>query len=500
MKTFPGRYFIALLLLFQSVFALAQDDPDVIKNLAEKTWGVASSCKVNDNEGVFQIALTDSTFELVALDNKMKVLWRNQYKGYAVACGKFKDNILAISDARYSTGSGLFSWETGSLNTYQAFLVDPQSGKTIAQKEILKREAKHKEIAIASFWNDGSDFSLIVRDADIHEQSLFYTHLRDSTEDLTIVNLNEKLDPSYLKPHFPHETFISMRSNLQGDLFMLTTNGGSNLLARRFEHGSVEPSSPILLICDTLNGYDAGRGYNAITPSLEDRNILYLAIFHNNHDGDRELYMGKFDFTSTMAQSATEVFTGKNIRAIESSFEPLNAQFDKPNIGSQKKDLGVRYFQERNGKLIVVASEYFETKVTYTTTKIGIISTGYTVTTWYEKALIINSYDNNLKKQFQTLMPVYYEGKVPSATGYSFHENVLKVISNNQTDGIIYPAYGELDLATGHWSNLLLLNANGKYASDSHIIWFTNSFIVPSNRIHGMFTNKYNIDLYHYNN
>ncbi len=331
MKISPLSYCIALLLLFESVFAFAQGDSTIYKNIAEKTLGVTSSFKIDDNKAVLQVMLTDSAFELIALDNKMQILWRNQFKGYGVACGKFKDAVLAIVDSVYHLKHGV-------NHTYRAFLIDPQSGKTILQKEIFRQQAKHEERTASSFRNDGSDFSLIVRQADIKKQSLFYGHLKDSTEDLTIVNLNEKLEPVYLKPKFPNETYISMAGNGQGDLFMLTTNGGTTLLARRYENGSMEPSTPISLNCDTLSGPDLERGYNSITPSQEDRHILYMALAHDNHNNDRELYLGKFDFASNTSQATNEVFSGKHIRAMENSFVQVNGQFDKPNIGSEKRN------------------------------------------------------------------------------------------------------------------------------------------------------------------
>jgi hypothetical protein len=65
--------------------------------------------------------------------------------------------------------------------------------------------------------------------------------------------------------------------------------GGSTLLARRYKSGSIAPSNPMTLNCDTLTGYDLEKGSNAITRSHKDRNILYLALVHNNHNDDREL-------------------------------------------------------------------------------------------------------------------------------------------------------------------------------------------------------------------
>jgi len=483
---------IALLLLATPVAALAQGDSIVYKNIAEKTLGVTSSFKIDDNKAVLQVALSDSTFELIALDTKMQVLWRSQFTGRGVACRKFKGSVLAVSDSA-------FEIKKESDHTFRAFLVDPQTGKTILQKEIFRQHVKHKQ-TVSSLWrNDGADFSLIVRQADYHAQTFLFGHLKDSIEDLTMINLNEKLEPEYHKLQFPDETFVSMTGNSHGDLFMLTTIGGTTLWARRYENGSMEPSKPIFVTCDTLSGPDLEKAYNSITPSHEDRNVLYLALAHKNQNSDRELYLARFDFAANTSQTASEVFTGKHIRAIEKSFVPLDAQFGEPNIGSQKKEITVRYLTEHDGKIIVVASEFFEEQNTTTTGRMGVVTVGITSTTHYEKALIINCYDQSLKQQFQQLMPVYYEGKTPTESAFAFHENILKVLSNNVGENADrFPAYGELDLATGKWLNLTVLKGSDRYSLDEHLIWFPHAFIVPSNRATGTFTTRYNVDLFRY--
>jgi hypothetical protein len=475
MKISPLRHFIALLIIFAPAFALSQDEPDIIKDLEKKTWGIAASFKLNDHLGIFQVNLNDTTFELVALDNKMQILWRNQFKGNGVACGKFKGNILAIADSGYSRKSGI-------VDPYYAYLIDPLSGKTVLQKEIFRQEAKHKVIANPIFADDGSDFSLIMRQTN-RKLSMFLS-FKDNTEDLTIVNLNEKLEPTYLKLKFPSETFVSMTCNREGDLFVLTAKDDRTLVTRRYEHGATEPSAPLSQKCDSLADFDLFRGFNAITPSEDDRNVIYLAVAHSNLNDDRELLVGKFDFSAHATQSTGEVFTGKYIRGIEKSYIPVNDHFGEPNIGAQKRQLTVKYFKEHNGKLVTVIAESF-------------FATLYNVTTYYEKAWIINCYDNDLKKKFQQLMPIYRESSEELTSGFEFEENVLKVVSNNG-NGDTRPAYGQLDLVTGKWLKLEPPKADDGYHSDEHIIWFNDTFIVPFIRRPGIFGNKYNIDLLRY--
>jgi len=472
MKLSPLRYLIALMTLLVPAFACAQQESDVLPDLAKKTLGIAHCFTFNNQLGIYQVNLNDSTFELIALNNNMQIQWRNQFKGNGVFCGRFKDNILAIADSGYSRRSWV-------VNPYYAYLVDQKTGKAILQKEIFKQEAKHQEMATGLF--TGDDFSLFVRQT--NRKLGVFNSSKDNTEDLTVVGLDDKLEPSYVKPKFPNETFVSLTANGEGDLFILTVKDGSTLAARRYEHGSTEPSEPILLKCDSLGDFDLFRGYNAITPSGEDRNTLFLAIAHNNHDDDRELFVGKFDFAARTAKSTSEVFTGKYIRGLEKAYVPFNDQLPKPNIGSQKKELTIKYFREHNGKLLTILAEDF-------------FATVYNITTYYQKSFIINCYDNDLNKQFQQLMPAYSATREPLNTAYAISDNDLQIVTNN-TEPDDHPAYGRLDLATGKWVKLEILKAADEYYSDQHVLWFSDGFIVPSLR-RQTFGKKISIDLVSY--
>lgn len=477
----PLRHLIALIIVFAPIFVHAQDSTSIIKDLDKKTLGIASSFKFNDHLGIYQVNLNDTTFELIALDDKMQILWRNQFKGYGVGCGKFKGNILAIADSGYSSKHWF-------INPYYAYSIDPRSGKTILQKEIFRQHPEHEEIATPVFTTDGSDFSLIVRQTD--RKLNMFSSFKDNTEDVTAVGLSENLEPVYLKPKFPDETFVCMTANRHGDLFVLTTINNNTLVARRYAHGSTERSEPLLLTCDSLADLDLARGYNALTASEEDVNVLFVALAHYNHNDDRELYVGKFDFSSKTTKTATEAFTGKYIRTIEKNYVPVNTSFGTPNIGGQKKELTVRYFKEHNGKLVAVMSEtYFVT------------IPSLNVTTYYAGALIINCYDGDLKKQFQQLMPTYTSSsdlfntgfRDELTSGFRFEDNALKIVSNtSEPDN--HPAYGQLDLSTGKWLKLGQLMADDKYNSDEHILWFNDTFIVPSLR-RVVLGHKHNIDL-----
>jgi hypothetical protein len=414
-----------------------------------------------------QVTLTDTSFELMALDNKMQVLWRDSLNGCGVACGKFKGNILAISDSGTS--------RRGNVNPYYAYLVDPASGKIILQKKIFDQPAKHEEEAAAFFAADGSGFTLVVRQAAINTGMV--GSFKNKTEDLALISLDENLQPIYVRPKMPDENFVTMAMNRYGDFFLLTARDRKSLTARRYDHGSTEPSEPITQTCDSLEAYDLLQAFNGIVPSGTDRDILYLSIAHDNADDDREITTAKFNFGTHQAQVRNEVFTHKHVKEVEKSYVPANGDFPGVNLGTAKKQMEVRYLATHGGKLITVSSEEF-TLVTNN------------IPTLYGFALMITCYDSDLKTVSRQLMPVQYTRESDQlTTGYSVSEDDLKIVTNDNRLSV----FGQLDLSTGKWLKLVKLTADGG-DSDKHIIWFDDNFIVPFMHQRS-FGSKYNIDL-----
>jgi hypothetical protein len=461
------KLYLPYLLLFMPVFMFAQGQSPMLNDVWKKVHGIASSFKFNDHLGIIQVTLTDTSFELMAVDNKMSVLWRDSLKGCGVACGKFKDKILAISDSGYSNKKRI-------INPYYAFLIDPASGKIILQNKIFEQKAKHQEEAISFFAAGGSDFNLAVRQADISYSWL--SPYKNKTENLALINLNEKLEPTYLKPKVPDEGYVSMAMNSSGDLFLLTIRDQKSLQVRRYDHGSIEPSAPITQACDNVDKVDLLGAADDIAPSEADRNILYLSIGHTNKDDDREIITAKFNFATRLAQATTQVFTHKHVKEVEKSYVPVNNDFPAANLGSAKKQMRVDYVAEQNGKLITVSAEIYSVALN-------------NVQTFYGGGLVISCYDSDLKQLFQQVMPVSYSREIPLTTGYALGTNQLKIVSNSGYAS----TFGQLDLSTGKWLKLAWIKADA-HDSDKHVIWFTDTFIVPY--VHPRaFGSKYNIDL-----
>jgi hypothetical protein len=448
----------AFLIFIIPIFSIAQNEKQNFIEVEKRIADVASSCKLNEETGVFQINLKDDNFELLAVDNKAQPLWKTQFKGNGITCGKFKGYILAIADSCKST-------KKGPLNPYYAYLVDPLTGKTVLEREIFNQKGENNELVNSFFSNNGNDFNLVVRRS--NRDFGFFSSYKDKTIDLTIINLNEKLEPIYIKPHFPVETFVSLTCNTFGDLFLLSVKDAVTLIATRFEHGTTEPSKPINLKCEFLEKMDLVNGINSITASEKDRNVLYLALAHNNLNDDRELSVASFNFTTGSSISTKEIFDSKHINELEKSYDQFDKSFGKPNIGSQKKQLIVKFFKQQNDYLIAVMSEnyYIPSKYSFT---------------YVEKAQIINFYDSNLKLKFQQLMPVYRQfTDYDLNNGFGFEGNTFNVVANNRKNFTNNPVYGQINLLTGSWTKLELTNPFQNYNADENIIMLKNSLIVP---------------------
>ncbi len=476
------KLYLPCLLLLMPVFALAQGRPPMFKDAWKKVPGIVSSFKLNDHVGVIQVTLTDSTFELMAVDSKMSVLWRDSLKGCGVACGKFKGNILAISDSAHSN-------RKGNINPYYAFLIDPASGKIILQNKIFAQKAKHEEVAIPFFAADGNDFTLAVLQADI--SSDWQPTYVSKIEDLTLISLNEKLEPTYLKPKFPGEDFLSLKMNNNGDLFLLTIRDLNSLRVRRYDRGSIEPSEPIMQDFDSADKEDLLAAAAGVAPSETDRNIVYLSIGHANTDQNREIITAKFNFSTHKAQVITEVFTRKHIKEIEKAYVPVNNDFPAANLGSAKAQMRVQYVAVQDGKLITAAAEIYPIATSTGPFLPGAINQTAASNdgAFSGNGLVISCYDSDLKQLFQQVMPVNYTSRFLLTTGYALGTDGLKIVSNSD-DGSVF---GQLDLSTGKWLRLARIDVDKK-GSDQHIIWFNDTAIVPYLRPRSS-ANRYNIDL-----
>jgi hypothetical protein len=476
------RLLLQYLLLIVPIFAFAQSNPPVYKDLTGKIKKIVHSFKLTDHASVIQTNVDDENFELIAINDKMEVLWRTTLKGFAIGAGKFKGQILAVA----ATG---FSQAKGIISPYNGFLINGQTGKLIQQKVIYNSSYDTKEWAKAFFTENDANFSLVIGQTDNNKSIPMFEVSHVDTKDLTVINLNEKLEAINTKHIVPNGGFVGIADNNKNELFVFVIQDDKTLKVSKYEASKTESSGTVIQNIDLNRKSDIEYGNPNGKPNIEsdawafassnDQNIAYFASVHKNYDKDRELTVCKLDFTTRTSQIVNEVLDGKHIRSIEKNYSPFDKKLDKPDVGGGSY-MAVRYMEEYNGTLLVTFSEHYIASIG----KGGFFK---------EYSLIINGYDLNLKQKFQQILPSLSESTPHLLyTGYHFINNALYVIANTG-ERKRSTFYGQLDLSTGNWLKLEILPRKGienyEY-SDKNVLWFTNGFIVPYMAPHGLIMGK----------
>jgi hypothetical protein len=476
-------------LLLMPFFALAQNAPPVYKDLTPKIMGIVNSpFKLNDHTYVIQTNIDDENFELIAVNDKMEVLWRTTLKGYAIGAGKFKGQILAVATAGYSITKGI-------ANPYTGFLINSQTGKVTQQKVIYTSTYQKKEWA-KTFFSENDDFSLVIglTDNGTTLPGIELPHV--DTKDITVINLNEKLEAINTKHIVPDGGFVGITSNNKDDLFTFVIQADKTLQVSKYESGKTVSSASVIQDIDLNNKSDikynnpfAGRGTiedNALAcASSADQNVVYFAAAHKNSNRDYELTVSKFNFNNKTSQLINEPLEGKQFRTIEKNYVPFDKKLDKPMIDGGIS-MAVRFIAENNGTLVVAFADEF----------IGASMGEY----FQDNSIIINGYDLNLKQKFQKIVPSLSEWQRALHADYHFENNSLYVIANTgkRSKSTIY---GQLDLTTGNWLKQEILERKGignQEFTDRNILWFTNGFIAPYADLKNLYTYKKVIDLASY--
>jgi hypothetical protein len=463
------KHLLQYALLLLPFFAVAQNGPTVYKDFTDKIKKTVTSFSLDDHTSIIETNIDDENFELIAVTDKTDVLWRTTLKGYAIAAGKFKGQILTVSVAQYSITKGLTSPYTGSL-------VDVKTGKVILQKVIYNSTYQEKEWAKTFFTND--NFNLVIGQTD-HERSFnILAKYFLETSDLTTINLNEKLEAVNVRHIAQNEHLVTVTVNNKNDLFVFAVQDDNSLKVTKYDEGKKEPSGTIIQNIKLKDKSEMGfwnqevRIYiddnSRAIISVTDPNVAYFASVYKNQDKERQLAICKLNFNNNSAQIESEVFDSKHLKSIEKSFVPLDKKIDETNIGDIS-GLAIRHLEEYNGTIVVSLSD-----ISIANTMIGGQIFG--------SAIVVNGYDINLKKKFQQLVPSHTTGVLALYPSLHADSNSLYVIANDDVSTPhIKALYCQLDLNTGNWLQMSLLEKEklGKSdPADHNILWFKNRFAI----------------------
>ena len=491
------KILIQFSLLLLPVFVFAQSETQSYKDFSKKIVGIDEPFRLTDHASVMVQAIDDENFELVAIDDKMQVLWRTTLKGVSIGAGLFKGRILVVS----ASGTSPFKGLTGP---FTGFLLDAQTGKLQVQKTIYDSNPDTQELPRTFFNSDGSDFKLVIRQTNASRSFPFMASLSYNknlvatmeTKDFTIITLDDRLDVTTLKPKIPDGYFLNMKCNNRGDLFISAYLENKNIKIFLYEKGKIDPSE-ITQAIDLVKPKDDLNA--AMGVSQDDGNIIYYAQVHNNQNNERELSVIKFDFNNHTSTIVNEVFDKSHIKNIEKSYVPLDKTLDKPEIkdANNKYNLGVRHIEENHGSVLVTLSNSdFGEKRNFDESPFSLIRLeNKHLHEFKESSLVINGYDVNLNPKLQQVLAVHYYWEQPWTAGYHIDNNSFYVVANT-TQPNHFSVCAQLDLKTGKWIKIEKLPFERNRIASNKILWFKNSFIIPSiERVGMLYPQKENINL-----
>ncbi|RYE15353.1 MAG: hypothetical protein EOP51_26945 [Sphingobacteriales bacterium] len=477
-----------ILLLFIPFSLSAQTEPVLYKDFSEGIRDVSNSFQLNEHTNILQTDLDHDTFEMSAIDENMKVLWRTTVKGYAISCGNFKGKILAIAATDYSMFKGI-------NGIYKGFLLDPKTGKVEMEKIIYEGNGQNWDAVSTFFTTDGTYFRMVVRQTAV-TRALFTLDISKKvkdfyrTKDLSVIDFNEQLEvASTLKPSFSEGLFINATGNYEGDLYLALFSGGRTVVVYKYDAGKTVPSGKLTqdIALRYTDDDDEPDNHIKLFASESDRNVVYFSVMYKNIDKDMHLDVARLDFGKKTKQVVTEAFNKEKIKQIEKSFVRINKEIDKPSI-SYGGDVEVRYMTEQEGTLLVaMSSRYFQH--------------GQQATWMVENSIVINGYDLDLKTKFQQVMPSYYNCGIRFLpAGFYADNNTLHVVANNKDGMVSYNTiYGALDLSTGKWKRMDILSKKKlkgtAFADGPDVLWYKKSFIVPFLEVGGFTGRKFDLSL-----
>jgi len=449
------------LLLLLPVFAVAQNDPPVYKDFITHARELVNSFKLNDHVWVIETRISKESSEITAVDDHMQVLWRTTIDGYSVGAGRFMGHILALSASDY------IGMKNRILGPYTAYLIDEKTGKQISKKVFFDRKSDKIEFPSVYFNEDGSNFTFVIRQSKQGTQMFGYATKLSTIEDLTVIKLDDKLNPTISNPKFPDEEFVNMDCNYNGDIFLLThAKSEKNIKVTKYESQKFESKELITLGMNVHDESDLNDRHGEIFASEEDRNIVYFAVIHRNPEKDDELSVSKINFGDHTAKSVNEPLTRSHIKEIEKAYVPFDKNQDKPDIGP--RGLREKYITESNGTLVVVISNQ--------NADIG----QYSSSGFVESSLIIKGYDANLASKFQQLMPSFYRSNLYFPLVTHRYNNTLFMLAATGGGNKLVDYYGQLDLVNGNWLKMTQLPKKGmKGVPSPQVMWFADGFIIP---------------------
>lgn len=460
--------FLTIQLFSQTQQAIMKDPAWTVLAGYDSKYGTSLSLPGNNTAMVVNIPNAD--FAVLNINDKLIEQWVSPLKGYPLAIGKYKEDILVIA----ASDKSFFKTFGGS---YKAYLLDKITGKILMEKVIYEGNNDFIEQPDFFFGSDGSYFRMSVRlTAMKRKVYIFGVSTSDKayreTQGLKIINFDKQFNQiQKITPVFPDGEAWTSSNGLDGGVFIAAVSRSSGVInAATYTSSDAQPLKTISIPLDLKKGSTV----QSISSTAGAKPFInYLAVIYTDQNKETALLTIKINFASGTFESAKEAFDSQHVKMLNKSFQAVNNKFDNLQF-SKIEFLAIKHIEEFGEHLLVSVSPVFT-------------AGGYASSGRFDGSVLMNVYDPHLKQIYHQFIPRTYMSFIGEGSNmaYSLSSNTLRIIANMKTGPLssVSSLYAEMDFNTGQMLKMSEIPGNdiksGFYVNTESVSWLSGSYILP---------------------
>lgn len=429
------------------------------------------------------VDVPDQDFAIVNLAADLNEKWLIPLKGFPLAIGEFRGQVLVIAASDRSFSKSF-------VGPYIAYLLELKTGKVSAEKTIYEDSKEYLEDPEFFFAKDGSYFRMSTRLTGM-KRKYKYAGVNKSdkeygiTQSFRVINFDSYLnEKERINPVMPEgDTWTVSSSDAGSFLITVFDKKTKKLNVATYISNVAEPLKTVSIPVDV---HKSAGIYRIKTTVGQDPFINYISFTSMNPKKETTLFICKVDFKNGTFKIENEVFDEKHVKELRKSFVPLNKDYD--NLEFYKLGLlSVKHIAEYDGKLLVsLSSSYAET-----------------VNAAFDTSLLINVYDQQLKKLYHQFIPRKYMSQEGEGNdiAFSLKNNTMRMVANSKTGmfGFWTYLYIEMDFLTGKMLKINKIPAAdiraGSHIDTSSVLWYDDYFMLPYFGYRNMLSSKVSFQL-----
>lgn len=463
-----------ILALFYAFTGISQTQIGILKDPKWKIMSAYDSkygtiLSLSNQTKAMIVDVPDQDFAIVNLDTKLNEKWLSPLKGFPLAIGEFKGQVLVIAATDRSFSKSF-------VGPYIAYILELETGKVRTEKIIYEDNKEFLEDPEFFFAKDGSYFRMSTRLTGM-KRKYKYGGVNKSdkeygiTQNYCIINFDSNLnEKERINPVMPKGDTWTVSSHEAGS-FLITAfdKAAKTINVATYLSTLAEPLKSVSIPVDM---HKSAELYGIKTTVGQNSFINYLSFNYLNSQKEMTLFVGKVDFRTGAYEVENEVFDNKHLKELRKSFVPFNKEYDDLEF-YKEGFLSVKHIVECGGKLLVSLSS------SYILRGNGIAA--------FDTSVLINVYDQQLKKLYHQFIPRKYmsqEGE-GNEIAFSLKNNTMRMIANNKSGMFSFWSYLyiEMDFLTGQILKINKIPAEdvkkGSHIDTASVLWYDDYYMLP---------------------